>query len=171
MPTVLGNRNAAKTHCPYGHEYTVENTWREKDGRRRCRSCLGAYRNRNRAHIRTWHSKWCKRNRPKTRKYWGEHRERTRAWLEAYKRTLSCACGENHPACLSFHHKDASLKETDVSVAVGRWSIERIKKEIAKTVIVCENCHRKHHYDEREQKKRERELEHGRHVLQADSSL
>ncbi|MFC8732197.1 hypothetical protein ACFT5B_07045 [Luteimicrobium sp. NPDC057192] len=29
----------AKTHCPNGHEYTPENTYRFADGRRRCRAC------------------------------------------------------------------------------------------------------------------------------------
>lgn len=32
-------KNAAKTHCPHGHEYTEENTFRHKDGRRECLIC------------------------------------------------------------------------------------------------------------------------------------
>jgi hypothetical protein len=35
--------NAAKTHCPQGHEYTPENTWRVKDGFRRCKICQHQY--------------------------------------------------------------------------------------------------------------------------------
>jgi HNH endonuclease len=31
--------NAAKTHCPAGHEYTSDNTYRYRDGRRDCRAC------------------------------------------------------------------------------------------------------------------------------------
>lgn len=27
------------THCPQGHEYSDENTYRRPDGRRKCRSC------------------------------------------------------------------------------------------------------------------------------------
>lgn len=30
--------NARKTHCPYGHEYTPENTYRDR-GKRLCRTC------------------------------------------------------------------------------------------------------------------------------------
>lgn len=42
--------NAAKTHCPKGHPYTPENTYRRPaDGKRRCRECgrrqCRAYRN------------------------------------------------------------------------------------------------------------------------------
>jgi hypothetical protein len=35
--------NAAKTHCPHGHEYSPENT-RVKQGRRYCRTCVNARR-------------------------------------------------------------------------------------------------------------------------------
>jgi len=38
-PITLATANAAKTHCPKGHEYTEENTYRYPDGRRRCRTC------------------------------------------------------------------------------------------------------------------------------------
>jgi len=34
-----GLRMAAKTHCPKGHEYTEENTWVSRQGRRNCRAC------------------------------------------------------------------------------------------------------------------------------------
>lgn len=32
-------RNARKTHCKRGHEFTPENTYTEKGGRRTCRTC------------------------------------------------------------------------------------------------------------------------------------
>ena len=32
-------RAALITHCPYGHEYTPENTWVDKNGARFCRTC------------------------------------------------------------------------------------------------------------------------------------
>jgi hypothetical protein len=35
----LNNANARKTHCKWGHEYTVENTYLTPDGRRNCRTC------------------------------------------------------------------------------------------------------------------------------------
>lgn len=33
------NRNANRTHCPYGHPYDATNTYRTPDGRRECRTC------------------------------------------------------------------------------------------------------------------------------------
>lgn len=45
----IASKNAAKTHCKRGHEFTPENTMRVKDGRyRACRTC---YRNQS----REWH--------------------------------------------------------------------------------------------------------------------
>jgi hypothetical protein len=32
-------RRSERTHCPAGHEYTPENTWREANGYRHCRTC------------------------------------------------------------------------------------------------------------------------------------
>lgn len=34
-----GMRNADKTHCPRGHPYDDENTYRTPEGRRQCRRC------------------------------------------------------------------------------------------------------------------------------------
>ncbi len=38
-PTGPATRNGAKTHCPYGHEYTEANTYLGR-GRRHCRACM-----------------------------------------------------------------------------------------------------------------------------------
>ena len=67
------------------------------------------------------------------------------------KSSLKCArCPENHPAALDFHHHDPSTKELGVSAMVhSGWHIDRIKEEIAKCEVLCANCHRKHHWDER----------------------
>lgn len=70
---------------------------------------------------------------------------KTRQWFRDYKATLSCTtCGENHPACLDFHHTDAATKDFSVAEAV-HYSKSRLLKEIAKCIVLCANCHRKHH--------------------------
>ena len=61
------NANASKTHCPQGHEYTEENTYRfGPDGRyRMCREC-------RKAHVRTSYQR---------------HREERLAYHRAYQET------------------------------------------------------------------------------------
>ena len=56
-------------------------------------------------------------------------------------------CGENHPACLEFHHNDPNKKEYNVSKIVNStYSIKTILKEIKKCTVLCSNCHRKEHF-------------------------
>jgi hypothetical protein len=73
-------------------------------------------------------------------------------WFNEYKKTLSCTCGENHPACLEFHHIDPSIKEFEISGAVRLYGKEKIMNEIAKCIVLCSNCHRKRHWDENNKK-------------------
>lgn len=71
-------------------------------------------------------------------------------WFRQYKATLQCAqCGENHPACLDFHHNDPKEKENAVYWGVhhARWGRQKIMAEIAKCTVLCANCHRKLHWD------------------------
>lgn len=71
-------------------------------------------------------------------------------WL-AYKAALSCSiCGEHHPACLDFHHVDGSQKENTAGYLARDGSKEALALEIAKCIVLCANCHRKHHYDKRQ---------------------
>ena len=75
--------------------------------------------------------------------------KKNRQWFNEYKSKLKCSvCSENHPACLDFHHKDRDLKESEIAKLVGHtFSIERIMAEISKCIVLCSNCHRKHHFN------------------------
>lgn len=77
-----------------------------------------------------------------------ENKKKIIAWYVELKKTLSCVkCGENHPACLDFHHIDPKTKERLISgLPRDGWSKERILKEIKKCVVLCANCHRKEHF-------------------------
>lgn len=74
-----------------------------------------------------------------------------REWLDDYKSNKKCLrCDESHIGCLEFHHRDPKFKEVEIAQAVRiGWSIERIKEEIEKCDILCANCHRKLHWEER----------------------
>lgn len=58
------------------------------------------------------------------------------------------ACGENDFRCLDFHHVDPTTKSFTIGVGVHQMKakpIQVFKDEIAKCVVLCVNCHRKHH--------------------------
>ena len=81
----------------------------------------------------------------------------TMVWFREYKATLKCMkCGENHPACLDFHHKDPSEKDMALQkIMVSGRSKKRIMEEINKCDVLCANCHRKFHWEERLRAKEE----------------
>lgn len=82
--------------------------------------------------------------------------ERTRArkrriatYILQVKSGVTCKCGESHPACLVFHHRNPEEKEFDIAVAVRNgYGEERLAKEIKKCDIICSNCHFKLHWEE-----------------------
>lgn len=109
---------------------------------------------------------WREANKDKMREYRRKHyHENKEPYLERakankikaresvkdLKNTLVCIkCGENHPATLDFHHEDPSVKEFGISYAVSRGhSLKRIKEELNKCIVLCSNCHRKLHYENR----------------------
>lgn len=74
-------------------------------------------------------------------------------WFQEYKKTLRCIeCGEGYP-CIDFHHKSGTKKDKKdliSKVSLKGWSKERILNEIeSNCLILCANCHRKLHYNER----------------------
>ena len=109
-----------------------------------------AYKNKQQqvAFQKAWYWKHKERLKEKHKAYRKEHKPTIIAWLSEYKKSLSCEmCGETHPACLQFHHRDPSEKRFTISAA-GRLCvcIEELLKEIKKCDVVCGNCHAKLHY-------------------------
>jgi len=68
-----------------------------------------------------------------------------------FKSTLSCLeCGTNHPATLDFHHIDPEMKNKGVHQLVRAKSYRRALEEVEQCVVLCANCHRVYHYNERQ---------------------
>jgi hypothetical protein len=80
-----------------------------------------------------------------------ERRQKLRAFLQAQKVGKACrCCGLTDWRVLDFHHLEPDDKEGDLARAVRRnWSKERILREIAKCEVLCANCHRILHWEER----------------------
>ena len=72
----------------------------------------------------------------------------------SFKATLACVkCGQNHPATFDFHHVDSNTKEASVNKLIKYRAFKRAMEEVKKCIVLCANCHRIHHHDERENKK------------------
>jgi len=72
-------------------------------------------------------------------------KEKIKRW-RAFKATLNCVkCGENHPACLDFHHINGK-KDFNIGHKLTWYGWARLMKEVAKCEVLCSNCHRKEHY-------------------------
>lgn len=94
--------------------------------------------------------KWYEKNKAKHIAYVRNRDKKIKDWLKEYKSSLNCEnCGENHPACLDFHHIDPKEKD----FAPGRinkfLSIKLLQNEIAKCRVLCANRHRKEHYSQK----------------------
>jgi hypothetical protein len=100
-----------------------------------------------------------------SRKYYEKNKEKVKASSAAtrargkekwdlYKGSLHCArCPEEHIACMDFHHIDPSEKEYEVSKLVSNGMYTKAYKEIKKCIVLCANCHRKHHYELQQKEK------------------
>jgi len=78
-------------------------------------------------------------------------RQELREFLQQQKQGRACIrCGNSDCRVLDFHHLDKDEKDGGLGQAVARnWSKERILREIAKCEVLCANCHRILHWEER----------------------
>jgi endonuclease I len=68
----------------------------------------------------------------------------------AFKRTLKCTkCGFSHPAALDFHHVDPAEKEGNIHRLLSNGQFKKLEEELEKCIVLCANCHRIHHYEEK----------------------
>ncbi len=119
--------------------------WKNKAAgikQRICKACVGMLSKQNYIANKDRHVQTCRRAT-------ADRVQRIREYLASLN--LKCQeCGEDHPAVIDFHHMDPTEKESSVSNLVGQGhSLDRIKKEIDKCIVLCSNCHRKLHWKER----------------------
>lgn len=92
----------------------------------------------------------------KNKKKWNETTQKNkklqRQRIDEYKSPLSCEkCGESRNWLLDFHHKDPTQKSFQISQG-ERYGWEKVKEEIKKCIVLCSNCHRDFHYQEKNYK-------------------
>lgn len=105
-----------------------------------------------RAYFREYNKGWYQRQKERLLEKRRQHDEELRIWLRRYKSKLCCVmCGENHPACLHFHHRNREEKSFTIGQIIGRRryiALKKLEKEISKCDILCGNCHAKLHWQE-----------------------
>jgi len=110
------------------------------------------YKDRDRRieHSREYGKSWYQRHKEEVIERRKKKENEIKEWYRDYKRTLYCMmCGESHPACLQFHHRDRSEKSFSVADMARRpTSKKRIMNEIKKCDVLCVNCHAKRHWRE-----------------------
>ena len=90
------------------------------------------------------------KNQEEVKKRTAEKKKYQRIEWDTFKRTLKCAkCSFSHPAALDFHHTDPTKKDGIVSKFSKNGQYKRAMDEIEKCIVLCANCHRIHHYEER----------------------
>jgi hypothetical protein len=97
---------------------------------------------------------WHQRNKERRLARLYEKKAAIYEYVQNIKSQLHCAdCGERHPAVLQFHHLHSENKTFTIGDAVKRgFSLDRIKREIEKCIVLCANCHAIRHYNMRKQK-------------------
>lgn len=101
---------------------------------RLCKPCHNAY---TRAHYQAnkkyYVDKAARRN--------SEVRAANRVWMIEYLRNHPCVdCGSTDIEVLQFDHKDATMKDGEVSRFMT-YPLDKIKNEIKKCDVRCANCH------------------------------
>ena len=94
--------------------------------------------------------KYYEANKEKVVALTAENKKKAKLDWSAFKATLKCVrCGENHPAALDFHHENPANKDQAVSWYIKNSQFTRAIEEAVKCIVLCSNCHRKHHWEEK----------------------
>lgn len=72
--------------------------------------------------------------------------KRNKRFVRLLKMLLKCSkCGDKRWYVLDFHHVGKKEKEIGDMIRRGT-SLENLKKELRKCIVLCSNCHREEHY-------------------------
>jgi hypothetical protein len=103
-----------------------------------------AYKVMRRKHRQAYNSK------PEVKAFWKARIIEKRKWVWDYKSTHPCSeCNEPDPVVLQFHHVEKKAESIAAAVASHAWSLDRVRDEIDKCIVLCAHCHLRLHHAER----------------------
>jgi hypothetical protein len=135
------------------------------------------YKNGIRGHCKKCNYEMCKESRDKRdksiekkyyKKYWSKQENKIKKYKSSINRRKKikeqgvnylggkCSiCGyDKCIEALEFHHKVSSTKDKEMCRGNGldtRMSFNKLKEELDKCTLLCSNCHREVHYEQRQQ--------------------
>ena len=80
----------------------------------------------------------------KVRERSNKRREENINYINDVKKNGCCFCEEKEIVCMDFHHISDKLFNISDGIKRG-YSLNKIKTEIDKCIMLCSNCHRKLH--------------------------
>ena len=90
------------------------------------------------------------KDKEEARKSFRKRRKYRNGYLNEIKEAKGCQrCGVTNPVVLEFHHVRGKKDKNLSDLAMRCASIERIKTEVDKCEVVCANCHRIIHHEEK----------------------
>jgi hypothetical protein len=98
---------------------------------------------------RGYSNNWYHKNKQRVVAKNTERKIKMREFYQHIRDGLACAdCGQTHPATLHFHHSNPAEKEFSIADFVRKGkSVEALKKEISKCIVLCANCHAIRHHN------------------------
>lgn len=107
------------------------------------------------ASVALWRARNPERAAEQTRSAQVSLRQRKRDFIDAFKAESGCRdCDERDVVVLDLHHleeKDARLNRRLLgrSSSILGFSWDDLKIELSKCIVLCANCHRRQHHNER----------------------
>jgi hypothetical protein len=138
--------NIRRIHCCYCHSSKRKKFYSDNKEKRQEQNRASYYRHKEERLKDV--KEYAQKNRDKVRRWVKKSTLKKIQAFHDWKKTLSCSkCSENHPACLEFHHLDPTKKEFVISAI--KTSKKKLTEELKKCIVLCSNCHRKLHYEEK----------------------
>lgn len=100
------------------------------------------------AYQKKYHAKWYEDNKESRKKQIKDRLKKLKQKFRELKSTKSCEkCGESESFALDFHHVTINKRNNLSKMVHDGLGWESLVEEMEKCIILCSNCHRIEHHD------------------------
>ncbi len=108
-----------------------------KTRQKHCRDCMAKFN-------KAYYKRHGEKHRETVRQSRITRKVAAREYINEYLSTHPCIdCGESDLVVLQFHHVSGKKRDAVANLARGNHSLDRIKREVNKCVVLCANCHQR----------------------------